>query len=125
MSARLNDLRKRLGDERGETLVETLISILVSSLALMMLATAIGAAVNVITRSRSAMEDVYAAESGSIDDYRETHAGVDATLDSDVPLNATGDVEHVVVYHAEEDGNGEGIPENDQVYLYEWKAGGE
>lgn len=52
----------KLIDERGETIVETLISVLVSSLALLMMATAIGTSVNIVLQSRGRMERFYQDE---------------------------------------------------------------
>lgn len=56
----------KLRGESGETLAETLVSILISSLAMLMLAAAIGSAVNIIKNSRDKMEDFYGDESSMI-----------------------------------------------------------
>jgi len=47
-------------------MAETLVSILISSLALLMLATAIGSSVNIVIRSRNYMSDYYEEESSMI-----------------------------------------------------------
>ena len=64
------DVRKhrleRLTSESGETLTETLVSILITSLALLLLATAIGTAVRIVTRSKSRMSEYYLHESNLI-----------------------------------------------------------
>ena len=63
----LSKTHRRIASERGETIVETLISVLVSSLALLMLATAIGTSVNIVLRSRDHMERFYQAENAMIE----------------------------------------------------------
>lgn len=52
----------KLRSRAGESLSETLIALLVSVLALVMLAGAISAAGNIVTRSRNAMEEYLAAD---------------------------------------------------------------
>lgn len=56
----------KLRNESGETLVETLVSVLISAIALLMLATAIGTAVNIIMSSRDKMEGFYTDESSML-----------------------------------------------------------
>ncbi len=55
-------LRGRL----GESIAETLIALLISALALMMLAGAVSAAANVITRSRTAMNTYNTTTVGTV-----------------------------------------------------------
>ena len=45
----------KLRGRSGESIAETLVALLISALALMMLAGAVGAAANVITKSKTAM----------------------------------------------------------------------
>lgn len=60
-------LQHKLASDSGETIVETLVSVLVSSLALLMLATAIGASVNIVMRSREYMQQFYTAEASMVE----------------------------------------------------------
>lgn len=60
-------LRARLVSNSGETLVETLVSVLISSLALLLLAIAIGTSVNIVTQSRERMDTLYESESNMVD----------------------------------------------------------
>jgi len=73
---------------RGETMVETLVSILISSLALLMLATAIGSSVKVIMSSTRYMEAFYTDQSELV---KSTCSYKDdtATVSFGVPLNKT------------------------------------
>lgn len=75
----------------GETLVETLISVLISSLALLMLATAIGASVNIIKRSRDSMQNFYNGESKMIRSAQGSGSGSDLQVTVDVALTRDGD----------------------------------
>ncbi|MDO4805778.1 MAG: hypothetical protein Q4A07_00880 [Coriobacteriales bacterium] len=59
-------IRARLSSESGETIAETLVSVLVSSLALLLLATAIASAVNIVSLSRNRMDARYEAESAMV-----------------------------------------------------------
>lgn len=73
-------------------MVETLVSVLISALALMLLATAIGTAVNIVRTSRDSMTDYYRNENDAIKDSQEasgepTQAG--ATFSSDVPISSS------------------------------------
>lgn len=60
------ELRSRVASESGETIAETLVSVLVSSLSLLLLATAIASAVNIVAHSRSRMDARYEAESAMV-----------------------------------------------------------
>ena len=53
---------KKLRSRSGESIAETLIALLVSALALMMLAGAVSAATNVVTKSKAKMTEYYAAD---------------------------------------------------------------
>lgn len=53
----------KLRSQAGESIAETLVALLISALALMMLAGAVSAAANVVTKSKDAMAEYYAAES--------------------------------------------------------------
>ena len=50
---------KKISGQSGETIAETLVALLIASLALMMLAGAVSSAMNVVTRSKKAMDDYY------------------------------------------------------------------
>ena len=52
-------LKSKLRGQAGETIAETLIALLISALALTMLAGAISAAVNIITKSETVMTGYY------------------------------------------------------------------
>lgn len=60
-SSYLASLHVKLASSLGETLVETLVAVLVSSMSMLMLATAIGAATNIVTRNHTIAENYYAA----------------------------------------------------------------
>lgn len=75
----------------GETLVETLISVLISSLALLMLATAIGASVNIIMRSRDSMQNFYNGEGKMIKSAQGSGSASDLQVTVDVALTRDGD----------------------------------
>ena len=91
-------------DERGETLVETLVSVLVSSLAVLMLAVAVGTAVRIVMSSRKGMQTLLAEEKTDI--VNELGSGGAPTgeidLSVDVPLRR----------------NSSGVVEKEDVYLY-------
>ncbi|MBR6220466.1 MAG: hypothetical protein IKQ80_07880 [Clostridia bacterium] len=55
----MKKLMSKLRSAAGETIGETLVALLISALALTMLAGAIGAANNIVTRSNKAMNDYY------------------------------------------------------------------
>ena len=57
---------KKLSDQAGETIAETLVALLIASLALMMLAGAVSSAMNVVTRSKNAMDEYYADNNGIV-----------------------------------------------------------
>lgn len=78
-----------LQDESGETLVESLVSILVSSLALIMLATAISSAVNIVLNSKDYMSKYYSDESKLIENAVGTPGLSENELSIEVPLNMT------------------------------------
>ena len=59
----LRSLSKLMRNCSGETMVETLVSVLISSLALLLLATAIGASVNIVMSSKRSMQGFYSDES--------------------------------------------------------------
>ena len=52
-------LKQKLAAQRGETLVEALVAILISSLAMLMLATAIGSTYDIVTTSIDTMTAYY------------------------------------------------------------------
>ena len=58
--------RQRLANNSGETLVETLVSVLIGALALLMLATAISTAVDMVKTSKGRLESFYLAENDMI-----------------------------------------------------------
>ena len=73
-------------------MVETLVSVLISALALMLLATAIGTAVNIVRTSRDSMTDYYKNENDAIKDSQETPAEptqARAPFSSDVPISSS------------------------------------
>ena len=57
----------RMRGVSGETIVETLVSILIGSLALLMLAAAIGSSSRIITQSKKTMDEHYSSESALVD----------------------------------------------------------
>ena len=52
---------KKLSSTKGESITETLVALLISSLALVMLAGAISAASNMVTKTKQKLTDYYAA----------------------------------------------------------------
>ena len=52
----------KLNSRAGESIAETLIALLISALALVMLAGAVSSAANVVTKSKKAMAEYYAAD---------------------------------------------------------------
>ncbi|MBO7675098.1 MAG: hypothetical protein J6S63_08830 [Atopobiaceae bacterium] len=70
----------------GETMVETLVSILISSLALLMLATAIGSSINVILTSTRHIETFYSDQSALVASTN-VSAGDKKTVSFGVPIN--------------------------------------
>lgn len=52
---------KKLSSTKGESITETLVALLISSLALVMLAGAISAASNMVTKTKQKLVDYYAA----------------------------------------------------------------
>ena len=84
----------KLASTRGETLTETLVSILVSSLALLMMATAIGTAVNMVKTSREKMTEMYEDESNMVASSAASLEPSTSTLGSiefSVPLELDGE----------------------------------
>ena len=57
---------RKLNSRAGESIAETLIALLISALALLMLAGAISAAARVVTTSKVAMDEYYAADAGIV-----------------------------------------------------------
>ncbi|MBR3313810.1 MAG: hypothetical protein IKG18_06700 [Atopobiaceae bacterium] len=113
----------RLTNQKGETLAETLVSILVSSLALLMLAMAIGTTVRVVMSSRAFVGDFYQKESQLVSNASATTPPDDLsteTVTPSVPLSlnqTTGKAnasEDVNVYSDATDGGGDDAT----VYLY-------
>ena len=64
--ALMKKLRGLLASRRGESLVEVLVSIVISGLAILMLATAIASAVNVITMNRNFTDDYFAVSNAVV-----------------------------------------------------------
>ena len=58
--AAVTKMRKRVRNERGETITETLVSVLIGGLALLMLAVVLATANHIVMDSRHAMDDYYA-----------------------------------------------------------------
>ena len=117
----------RMRSKRGETLAETLVSILVSSVALILLATAIGSSVRIIVSSRDKMEEVYAAESAALKEVGNPSDGYtprNGTLKfstSTLFRMETSKSENeydVSVYTVVNDSEGKQLPVNEQVTLY-------
>ena len=50
---------KKISSQSGETIAETLVALLIASLALMMLAGAVSSAMNVVTKSKEAVNEYY------------------------------------------------------------------
>ena len=59
-------IRAWLRNERGESITEVLVAIVISGLAILLLATAISAAVNTNNASRRAMNEYYAANNNVV-----------------------------------------------------------
>ncbi len=81
-----NLIRIAMADDSGETMVETLVSILISSLALLMLATAIGASVNIVMSSRDRMEQFYNGEGSMIQNAEASSSSSTLNIMLDVAL---------------------------------------
>ena len=64
----MKKLMSKLRSVAGETIGETLVALLISALALTMLAGAIGAANNIISRSNKAMNDYYTKTGAGLSD---------------------------------------------------------
>ena len=75
----------KLRSRAGETISETLVALLISSLALVMLAGAIGAAGRMITSSKAAMMAYYSSDRDMAE-----HAGGAAAGGGNVALSLTG-----------------------------------
>lgn len=59
----VKQVKKKLRENKGETIAEVLIALLISSIALVMLASMISATVNLVTKSKEKMKDYYKANS--------------------------------------------------------------
>ena len=84
----------RLADTAGETLAETLVALLVASLALVILATSIGAATRIVLRTEATAKSYYAATNtlvegaGSVSGTGSVSIST-TTSDSDITLATT------------------------------------
>ena len=68
-------MMKKLRSRAGESIGETLVALLISSLALVMLAGAIGSAARMVTRSMTAMEAYYATDKSMAERAGSSRAG--------------------------------------------------
>ena len=103
----LSKVQLMLGNERGETIVETLISVLVSSLALLMLATAIGTSINIVLQSRDRMEVFYQSENAMIENSIEgtDSSSVDYTTDVAIRTKEVPETSGSLNMYSNEDGS--------------------
>ena len=97
----LHSIRVRIQNNAGETLAEPLVSVLVSSLALLLLATAIGTTVNIIMSSRGKMTEIYENESTAVNS---SSAG-SGTVDFGISIESNAGSTDINVYTT-----GEGSP---------------
>lgn len=86
---------KKLKNRRGETLAETLVAMLIATLAMMILAGAIGTASNLVARSRTWMEN-YAKKNLALE-----RRGADYDFRGKVQFTLLKDPEHPEKGHAE------------------------
>lgn len=83
----------KIRSQRGETLVEALVAILISSLGMLMLATAISTAKNLVLDSKDAMETYYENESKNIVQCTSpSGSGKTATISNDGGESGTTEV---------------------------------
>ena len=78
MKSSIQDIKKQMSSESGETIVETMVSVLITSLSLLLLATAIGASIRIIQQSKQSMDTRYSQESSMVKRF-ETEAIGDET----------------------------------------------
>lgn len=90
-------LKKRITCESGETIVETMVSVLITSLALLLLATAIGSSIRIIQQSKMSMETRYTEETSMVEGSVNDTDGEGGSYSTDVPISVFGD-SAVVVY---------------------------
>ena len=86
-----NRLCNRLTSDSGETIVETLASVLISSLALLLLATAIGTSINVVLRSKDVMEASYQSENKLVNDLVSSTDKKEGKYSTDVAITTKSD----------------------------------
>ena len=101
----IHTIARKLVTTSGETIVETLVSVLISSLAILMLATVIGTAVNLIGKSKEQMNARYERESELISSASGDAA--DAEMGVSLRRNEAGTLvykEDVMVYTTEGSG---------------------
>ena len=89
-------LLKKLRSRAGETLGETLASLLIAALALVMLAGAISASFNIITRTRDKLDSYYGKAENMIHHSSASGTGIITIQDSSVidPLAITYEVDY-------------------------------
>ena len=77
--------------QRGETITEVLVAMVIAGLALLMLATAIAAATNIISNSRQSMETYYKASNGLAEYSEQASAGGVTKMSGSVTVKVSGD----------------------------------
>lgn len=91
LQSRIENIKKRITCESGETIVETMVSVLITSLALLLLATAIGSSIRIIRQSKTSMEARYTEESSMVERSESVTDGSTGSYSADVPLSVSGD----------------------------------
>ena len=79
----------KLRGKTGESIAETLIALLISALALIMLAGAIGAASDIITRSNTAVNQHYDADATRVNSTSKPDSPLISALESSYPTSTT------------------------------------
>ena len=99
-------LLKKLKNSNGESISETLVALLISSLALVMLAGAMTAALRVVTTGREKIDAYYESSesttsgSGSVTLKDESRVILDQTLDVTYEINDEFDSTPVISYES-------------------------
>ena len=111
-SSRVEALRSKLSNERGDTIVEVLVALTIGALALTILAMAISVTSSLAGRSQKAMEDEYALET-SMAMAQETagcSGNASISLSDGTEVSLLGEGEHVDLSYCIPEGQSSGTP---------------
>ena len=97
-------LNKKLAKESGETIVETMVSVLISSLALLLLATAIGASVRIVSQSKESIGTMYQEESSMVEQSETSNSATTGSYTSGVPIVSSDEGTALDIYQTVDGG---------------------